>query len=101
MPGEDREALRRKYAGLYEEVESILFRHDPVGINFEDNTDEYAPEVSTILPKVVRATSRDEVQQVVRDEFERWFGPSTTFREETFEPIAAEVFEAVLKHRSA
>jgi hypothetical protein len=101
MPSEDRKALRRKYAGLYEEVESILFRHDPASVNFEVNTDEYDPEVETILPKVVRATSRDEVEQVVRDEIQRWFGLDTPLRQETFEPIAAEGFEAVLRYRSS
>jgi hypothetical protein len=49
MSSEDRKAPRREYAGLYEEVEAILFRHDPAGINFGENTDEYDPEVSTIL----------------------------------------------------
>jgi hypothetical protein len=100
MPTDDRNALRRQYAGLYEEVESILFRHDPVGINFEENADEYDPEVSAILPKILSAQSPDEVQQIVRDEFEHWFGPDTTFREESFEPIGAEVFEAVLRYRA-
>jgi hypothetical protein len=100
MSREDRKAVRRKYAGLYEEVEAILFRHDPIGINFEVNTDEYDPEVSTILPRAVRATSQDEVRQIIREEFEHWFGP-TTVREESFEPIAAEVYEAVMNYRPA
>jgi hypothetical protein len=101
MPSEDSRALRREYAGLYEEVEAILFRHDPVGINFAENTDEYDPEVSTILPRVVRAASQDEVQEIVREEFKRWFGPDTTMREASLEVIAAEVFEAVVNRRSA
>jgi hypothetical protein len=100
MPSEDGKALRREYAGLYEQVEAILFRHDPAGINFGENRDEYDPEVSTILPRVVRATSHDEVQQIVREEFEHWFGSDSIMREESFEVIAAEVFEAVVSHRS-
>jgi len=63
-PDENRKALRRRYAGLYREVEAILFRYDPVGISFEENTapEEYDPEVSTILPGAWRAASQDEVQ---------------------------------------
>jgi hypothetical protein len=30
----------------------LLFRHDPVGINFEVNTDEYEPKAGTILPRL-------------------------------------------------
>lgn len=101
MSSEDERALRREYAGLYEEVEAILFRHDPAGINFGENTDEYDPEVSTILPRVVRAASQDEVQKIDREEFEHWFEPDITIRGESFEVIAAEVFEAVVNHRSA
>jgi hypothetical protein len=55
--------------------------------------------VSTILPRVVRANSQDEVQQIVREEFEYWFGPDTTTREASLEVIAAEVFEAVVNRR--
>ena len=40
---EERRRLRAEYAGLFDQVESLLFRHDSVGINFETNTDEYAP----------------------------------------------------------
>jgi hypothetical protein len=60
MQDGNRKALRRRYAGLYREVEAILFRYDPVGIKFEENTppDEYDPEVSTILPRAWRAAFR-------------------------------------------
>src|SRR5438552_13976949 len=47
-----RRQLREKYRNLYDATIALLFRHDPVGINFEDNTDEYAPEAGTILPKL-------------------------------------------------
>jgi len=51
----ERQALRRHYPVLFDEVSSILFRHDPIGINFETNTDEYEPEVGTILPRLKEA----------------------------------------------
>ena len=37
----------------------------------------------------------------MREEFERWFGPGITIRTELYESIAAEVFDAVLRYRSA
>lgn len=100
MQRDDRKALRRRYDRLFEEVEAILIRHDPLGIALEENTDPYHLEVSTILPRAWRATSQVEVQHIVREEFERWFGPETTTRTDLYKPIAAEVFDAVLRHRS-
>jgi hypothetical protein len=71
------------------------------GSNSKGTIDEYdAAEVSTILPRAWRATSQDEVRQIVREEFERSFGSAITIRTELYEPMAAEVFEAVLSHRS-
>ena len=68
-----RDALKKRYLGLYDRVTSILFRVDPMGINFEDNTDEYDPETDTILPRLPHCTSPDDVRKVVIEEFERWF----------------------------
>ena len=70
-----RDALKKRYRGLYDRVTSILFRVDPMGINFEDNTDEYDPETDTILPRLPNCTSSDDVRKVVIEEFERWFDP--------------------------
>ncbi len=37
--------LRSEYGKLYDSVAELLFRRDPIGINFENNTDEYESEV--------------------------------------------------------
>lgn len=68
-----RDAIKKRYSGLYDRVTSILFRVDPMGINFEDNTDEYDPETDTILPRLTNCTSPDDVRKVVIEEFDRWF----------------------------
>lgn len=70
-----RSETKAKYGMLFNEVEEILFRHDPMGINFGDNTDEYATEVGTILPRLVEARSESDVQRIIQEEFLRWFGP--------------------------
>src|SRR5258708_27143011 len=49
---EERRRLKVEYRHLFGQVESLLFRHDPVGINFETNIDEYDPGVGTILPRL-------------------------------------------------
>jgi hypothetical protein len=70
-----RSETKAKYGALFDEVEEILFRHDPMGINFGDNINEYATEVGTILPRLVKAKSEVDVQRIIQEEFVRWFGP--------------------------
>jgi len=71
---ERRRLLKAEYSWLYDDIESLLFRHDPIGINLETNTDEYDPEVRTILPRLRGCASSDDVCCVVHEEFVRWFG---------------------------
>ena len=52
---EERRRMKDEYSGLYEKVEALLFRHDPIGINFEDNTDEYELETFLLLPRLAPA----------------------------------------------
>lgn len=36
----ERETIKRKYRELYSSVSKLLFEADPIGINFQSNTDE-------------------------------------------------------------
>jgi hypothetical protein len=85
-------AVKRKYKTLFDEVSALLFRLDPIGINFEDNIDEYGPEVGTILPRLSRCHSKLEVRKVVFEEFCRWFGPETAGEEMAYNVIAEELW---------
>jgi hypothetical protein len=40
--------------GLVDAVSQVLFRADPVGINFETNTDEYVAEAETMSSRCPR-----------------------------------------------
>ncbi len=66
-----------------------------MGINFESNTDEYEPEVGTIIPRIKELNERKEIELVVREEFEKWFGVDSTanISDEVFERIS----EGILK----
>ena len=61
--------LRRRFGSLYDFVLALLFEVDPVGINFETNTDEYEPEVDTILPRLESGLAVQDLQNVVHEEF--------------------------------
>lgn len=70
--------LKRAYGEAYARLSDILFSEDPIGINFVENTDEYEPEVGTILPRLRDTRSADDVRQIVHEEFVKWFDASTS-----------------------
>jgi hypothetical protein len=97
---EQRLRLRAEYQGLYDRLLAILFRHDPVGINFGTNTDEYDPEVQTILPRLSEAGSAEDLRRVVGEEFVRLFGIDYLSRDEpTFHRMVDEIWQAWRRHR--
>lgn len=83
--------LRARFGDAYDRLLNLLFEEDPEGLNFGDNTDEYSPEVSTILPRLTDCSSPDDVQTVVSEEFRRWFGPALVERRADYRPIAERI----------
>jgi hypothetical protein len=71
----DRDRLKRRFGGLYQDVLAIIQRHDPIQIAFVAD-DEYEPEVDTILLRLGDAHSEDEIRRVVYEEFAWWFADS-------------------------
>ena len=77
--------LHARYGDLYERITAILFRHDPVGLNFDDNTDEYAPEARRIAWVLSTLSSVDEARRTIRDIFaasfdDRLAGPESRYQ---------------------
>jgi hypothetical protein len=69
-------ARKRSLVGqehIVDALEQLLFRHDPIGINFEDNTDEYRAEAETITLRLPDSSGVDDVQRIVHEEFVHWF----------------------------
>ena len=90
---EERRRALAPHQHLVDEVSALLFRHDPLGINYERNTDEYDPEADTIVLRLTDVESTppvDELQQVVYEEFCRWFGESAGQRRQ-YDTIAVEL----------
>lgn len=90
----EHEQLKRKYGTLFDTVAEILFRQDPVGINFEHNTDEYHPEVGTILPRLESANSESEILQIIHEEFIKWFDADIAGPPENYAKSATEIWAA-------
>jgi hypothetical protein len=87
-----RRRVKRKYRRLFQASSMILFKHDPIGISFGDNTDEYDPEVGTILPRMSGCASAEDVRRVVYEEFQKWFTPEVTGDEIGYDAIARELW---------
>ena len=94
---EERKRLSSSYKQLLNEVSAILFRHDPIGINFEDNTDEYDPEAGTILPRLRIGLSAEETTAIVHEAFVRWFERETAGSPDRYSAVAAEILMAYQK----
>lgn len=88
----ERDALKAQFGSAYDALRALLFEEDPEGLNLGDNTDEYDPEVRTILPRLGDCYSVDDVQDVVSEEFRRWFGPAPVERRSAYRSVAERIF---------
>jgi hypothetical protein len=86
-----------KFGDLFDQVAAILFRYDPVGLNFGVNTDEYDPETGAIPPRLTEASSAEVVRRIVFEEFCRWFSPSIAGDEDEYTDSAKEIWIAWLR----
>ncbi len=89
---EKRRRMKDEYSGLYEKVEALLFRHDPIGINFEENTHEYELETSLLLPRLRTCRSAADATRIVHKVFKECFGYIEARAESLYEPIGAEIW---------
>ncbi len=65
-----------------------------MGINFETNTDEYEPEVGTILPRLLDCKSLDDGTRVMREEFFKWF--DATVSPDRYPKVAERIWKEVI-----
>ncbi len=75
-----------------ETLAALLFRHDPIGLDFGDNTDEYGPEAETIALRRDEVHSAQDAQRIVHEEFVRWFDADTAGPPDRYADIAGEIW---------
>jgi hypothetical protein len=80
------------YEQRFHELSAIIYRVDPIGLNFEENPDEYDPEARTILPRLTRCGSIEDVDRVVREELGKWFSPELVSRSPTCDQVVADIW---------
>ena len=86
---------RRLLAGkeaIAREIEALLFRHDPIGINFGGNADEYRPEAETIALRPPEARSVEDVRRITHEEFVKWFGHDTAGDQPRYASVARDIW---------
>ena len=73
QPDPTRGALQTRYRRLYDEVLDILVHVDPVRVHSKDPSD-FAPEAASILARLNEARVAEDVEQIVLEELQRWYG---------------------------
>lgn len=68
-----RKRLQARHRALYDELLEILFQLDPLGVH-EHTAEKFVPELATILPRLRDARYPEDVEQIIRDELQRWYG---------------------------
>jgi hypothetical protein len=78
------------------QLEEILYRHDPIGL-VDDliPADEFRPEAETIAPRLAEASSHDDVQRILHEEFVKWFEPVVAGNPERYASPATEIWRAM------
>ena len=87
-----REAVKRQYPALFVLVTQAMFRHDPIGINFETNTDEYDAEAGTVIPRLKDCSSSEDVTTVLHEEFSTWFGSDSVGPRDHYTKLGEELW---------
>ena len=66
-------SLQPRYRQLYHELLKILIQLDPLGVHSTDpNT--LVPEAASILARLREARIADDVESIVLEELNRWYG---------------------------
>lgn len=90
---EARRAALEPYGDFPALLEALLFEADPVGLNYETNTDEYRPEAQTIALRLPAASAAEDVLRIAHQEFVRWFGADTAGPMDRYADVAVAIWE--------
>ena len=96
----ERKRLKARFRELFEATAALFFRHDPIGIAF-GSSDEYEPEVGTVLPRLCACRSEADVCRVLHEEFVRWFGADGAGSPEHYQQVAIELWSLWRKFTAA
>jgi hypothetical protein len=73
-------------------IESILFMHDPIGLNLTYNADEYRTEASAIMLRRPEAHTLEDVRRIVHEEFTRCFDSVIAGAAHRYDRVAEDIW---------
>ncbi len=87
------DSVKTLYGDKFLELRSIVNKYDPIKlIALGSPADEYEPEVTTLITKLNNKLSENEVFDLVFNEFDFWFGGSTTGPKSSYKSLAKDVY---------
>ena len=85
---------------IHDELVAILFREDPIGLNFGVNPDEYMPEVEQLLPKLPDCAGVEDVVRVTHETFVEMFDQTRAGDPARYQHVAALIWNAWSERRA-
>jgi len=85
--------IKQQQPELFKAVSDLMFKHDPIEINFETNTDEYDPEAGTVISRLPAAKNEVDVLDIIHQEFIVWFGEDTAGNRNRYVGLASEIWK--------
>lgn len=87
---------KRRYLKLRGAVSDAVNRADPIGLlALGAPSDEYDPEVGTVLPRLRDAASAEGLAVILHEEFIRWFGSEQAGILDLYRRPAAEIWDVL------
>jgi hypothetical protein len=68
-----RKRYQTHYRALHDELVDILFQLDPIGVH-AGSTEKFVPEATLIMARLRQARVAEDVEQIVLQELQRWYG---------------------------
>jgi hypothetical protein len=78
---------------LLNDVSEILFKYDPIGINFDTNIDEYDSEAEQIFKQLGVANSVNDLTKIIHIVFIEMFTKEVARDKSLYQPIAEEIWK--------
>lgn len=93
---------RTERRALVAAIERAMNEADPLGLLAGGApSDEYAPEIGTIIPLLANAHLPDDVTGALHAEFVRWFGESTAGPRDAYRALAGRIWAALMEYRQS
>lgn len=87
-----REVRIKNKGEFFNSISEILFKHDPIGLDFETNIDEYDYEAKLIIEKIKEQNNLNELTELIYSVFVRAFDKDTAGSKKKYESIAEEIW---------